>query len=327
MPLVDNQTDHNSNLLPEQDGEKQDYAWLEASLVCSGELAEAISELFSRYVPNGVVLHSVTRFDDESYEEVPTGEMRVVAYLPNDEHLEKTLYKLEESLFYMRQIVDFDELELAWMENQDWMASWKQHYKPLAIGKNLMILPAWVDPELAGDRVPIIISPDMAFGTGTHPSTQLCLIALERYGCEGVDVIDIGCGSGILSILAVRQNAARVLGVDNDADAIPSCYRNAALNGMEGRIVFEEGTHSDILARTDGLNQAPVVLANILAPILTQMLHTGLADTVTPDGILILGGILDTQAEDLNKLAESKGLSLIDTLPDGDWVVLVFRRR
>lgn len=323
---MDNQPDPQSNMLPIQDGEKQDYAWLEASLVCSGELAEAISELFSRYVPNGVVLHSVTRFDDESYEEVPTGEMRVVAYLPNDEHLEKTLYKLEESLFYMRQIVDFDELELAWMENQDWMASWKQHYKPLAIGKNLMILPAWVDPELAGDRVPIIISPDMAFGTGTHPSTQLCLIALERYGCEGVDVIDIGCGSGILSILAVRQNAARVLGVDNDADAIPSCYRNAALNGMEGRIVFEEGTHSDILARTDGLNQAPVVLANILAPILTQMLHTGLADTVTPDGLLILGGILDTQAEDLVKLAESKVLTLIDTLPDGDWVVLVFRR-
>lgn len=323
---MDNQTNHHSNLLPEQDGEKQDYAWLEASLVCSGELAEAISELFSRYVPNGVVLHSVTRFDNESYEEVPTGEMRVVAYLPNDEHLEKTLYKLEESLFYMRQIVDFDELELAWMKNQDWMASWKQHYKPLAIGKNLLILPAWVDPELAGDRVPIIISPDMAFGTGTHPSTQLCLIALERYGCEGVDVIDIGCGSGILSILAVRQNAARVLGVDNDADAIPSCYRNAALNDMEGRIVFEEGTHSDILARTDGLNQAPVVLANILAPILTQMLHTGLADTVTPDGILILGGILDTQAEDLIKLAESRDLSLIDTLPDGDWVVLVFRR-
>lgn len=323
---MDNQSDSQSHLIPAQDGDKQDYAWLEASLICSGELAEAISELFSRFAPNGVVLHSVTRFDDESYEEVPTGEMRVVAYFPNDEHLEKTLYKLEESLFYMRQIVDFDELELAWMENQDWMASWKQHYKPLAIGKNLMILPAWVDPELAGERVPIIISPDMAFGTGTHPSTQLCLIALERYGCEGKDVIDIGCGSGILSILAVRQNAARVLGVDNDADAIPSCYRNAALNGMEGRIVFEEGTHSDILARTDGLNQAPVVLANILAPILTQMLHTGLADTVTPDGILILGGILDTQAEDLIKLAGSKGLTLIDTLPDGDWVVLVFRR-
>lgn len=304
-----------------------DYAWLEVSLLCSGELAEAISELFSRYVPDGVVLHSITSFDNADYEEVPTGEMRVVAYLPNDAALENKLYKLEESLFYMRQIMPFGELETAWVENQDWMASWKQHYKPLEIGKNLMILPAWVDPELAGDRVPIIISPDMAFGTGTHPSTQLCLIALERYGCEGMDVIDIGCGSGILSILAVRQNAARVLGVDNDADAIPSCYRNAALNGMEGRIVFEEGTHSDILARTDGLNQAPVVLANILAPILTQMLHTGLADTVSPDGIIIMGGILDTQAPDLIALAQTKNLHHINTLQDGDWVVLVFRRR
>ncbi|NLA80750.1 MAG: 50S ribosomal protein L11 methyltransferase, partial [Chloroflexi bacterium] len=159
-----------------------DYAWLEVSLLCSGELAEAISELFSRYVPDGVVLHSITSFDNADYEEVPTGEMRVVAYLPNDAALENKLYKLEESLFYIRQIMPFGELETAWVENQDWMASWKQHYKPLEIGKNLMILPAWVDPQLAGDRVPIIISPDMAFGTGTHPSTQLCLIALEQYG-------------------------------------------------------------------------------------------------------------------------------------------------
>lgn len=322
-----NQSNQTINLPPIPTGKEEVLAWLETSITCSGELAEAISELFSRFAPDGVVLHSVTRFDNDSYEEVPTGEMRVVAYLPNDAQLEAKLYKLEESLFYMRQIVDFDDLKLSWMENQDWMASWKQHYKPLAIGKNLMILPAWVDPSLAKERVPIIISPDMAFGTGTHPSTQLCLIALERYGCEDVDVIDIGCGSGILSILAVRQGAARVLGVDNDPDAIPSCYRNATFNGMEeGRIIFEVGTHTDILARKDGLNHAPVVLANILAPILTQMLHTGLADTVSENGLLILGGILDTQAEELIKLAQSKGLTLIDTLPAGDWVVLVFRR-
>ncbi len=118
------------------------------------------------------------------------------------------------------------------------------------------------------------------------------------------------------------------MGVDNDPpDAIPSCFRNAALNGMEeGRIIFEVGTHTDILAREDGLNQAPVVLANILAPILTQMLHTGLADIVAPDGIIIMGGILDTQAPELIDVAETKGLHHIETLQDGDWVVLVFKR-
>lgn len=304
----------------------KDYAWLEVSLVCSGELAEAVSELFSRYVPDGVVLHSVTRFDEEAYEEVPTGDMRVMAYLANDENLESTLQKLEESLWHMRQIVPFGEIEKTWVEDQDWMSSWKQHYKPLPIGKNLIVLPSWIDPSIAGERIPIIISPDMAFGTGTHPSTQLCMIALERYGCEGQNVLDIGCGSGILAIQAVRQGADRVLGLDYDPDAIPSAYRNAELNGMPGRIVFEVGTHSDILAREDGMNQAPVVLANILAPVLTQMLHTGLTDTVSTNGILILGGILDTQAGDLTKVAEAYGLTLIDTLPDGDWVVLVFRR-
>ncbi len=85
----------------------------------------------------------------------------------------------------MRQILPFDELEKAWVENQDWMAAWKQHYHPLPIGKNLMILPAWVDPSVAGERTPIIISPDMAFGTGTHPSTQLCMVALENTVARG----------------------------------------------------------------------------------------------------------------------------------------------
>jgi len=320
---VDNSTDNLKTNTPDN----SDYAWLEVSLVCSGEIAEAISELFSRYAPDGVVLHNITSFDTADYEEVPTGDMRVAAYLANDENLESTLYKLEESLFYMRQIVPFDELEKAWVENQDWMAAWKQHYHPLPIGKDLMILPAWVDPRVAGERTPIIISPDMAFGTGTHPSTQLCMVALEQYGCERKNVIDIGCGSGILAIQAIRQGAAAVLGVDNDPDAIPSCVRNAALNGMEeGRIIFEVGTHTDILAREDGLYQAPVVLANILAPILTQMLNSGLAYIVSPDGIIIMGGILDTQAPDLIAVAETQGLHHIETLQDGDWVVLVFKR-
>ncbi len=300
--------------------------WLEASLTCSGELAEAVAEVFSRYAPNGVLLHSVTSFDTENYEESPTGEMQVVAYLPVDEKIEQNRRQLDEAVWHLGQIAALSPIQYQIIADQDWMEAWKVRYQPLKLGQNLIVLPAWVDQELAGDRLPIIISPDMAFGTGTHPSTQLCLIALEKHGCQGKNVLDIGCGSGILSIAAVRLGADMVLGVDYDPIAIPSCQRNAGLNAMEDRILFEDGTHTDILERDDELKQAPVVLANILAHILIMMLATGLAETVSNSGILILGGILNTQADDVIQAAQTAGLTLIDTLTDQDWVVLVFQK-
>lgn len=300
-------------------------SWLEASLVCSGELAEAVAEVFSRYAPDGVLIHSVTVFDPAEQEEVPTGDMQVVAYFPMDEQIENTRQKLDQAVWHMSMIAPLGAVKYQIIADQDWMEAWKAGYEPLKLGQNLIVLPSWVDPDLAGERLPIIISPDMAFGTGTHPSTQLCLIGLEKYGCAGKNVLDIGCGSGILAIAAVRLGANKVLGVDYDPITIPSCERNAELNGMAGRILFEVGTHSDVLARSDELKQAPVVLANILAHILVKMLETGLADTVENDGILILGGILETQANSVIQAANNAGLKHIDTLQDEDWVVLVFQ--
>ena len=302
-------------------------AWLEAALDCDAEAAEAVAEVFSRFAPGGVVLQSLTRFDAADQEEKATGMMRVAAYLPADAQLEEKRQRLQEALGYLNMIQPIGQARFTPIADQDWMALWKEHYSPIPIGKNLMVLPAWAGEEKAAGRLPIIISPDMAFGTGSHPSTQLCLLALEKYGCKGLNVIDIGSGSGILSIAAARMGAARVLGVDNDADAIPSAQNNAALNGLGGaEIRFEIGTHSDLLQRSDGLDKAPRVLANILAPILRKMLETGLADTVEEGGLLIMGGILKDQARDLIMAAEPCGLRLLESISEGDWVVLVMKK-
>ena len=301
-------------------------AWLEASIICSGELAEAVAEVFSRFSPDGVVMNSVTRYDSLGHEEIPTGNMQVVAYFPQDESTESVRNQLEQAIWHMSQIVPLDPIEYQLVLDQNWMEAWKANYKPLKIGRNLIVLPAWVDPALAENRIPIIISPDMAFGTGTHPSTQLCMLALEKYGVKEMDVIDIGTGSGILSIEAAKLGAERILGVDNDPDAIPSAINNAALNGVADRITFEVGTHTDVLKRTDGLNQSPRVIANILSPILANMLSTGLSDLISPSGLLFLGGVLDYQAQSLADLARSLGLSLRETLQQEDWVVLVLHK-
>ncbi len=302
------------------------YAWLETSIVCSGELAEAVAEVFSRFSPDGVVINSVTHFNAIDHEEVPTGDMQVVAYFPQNEQSDALRHQLEEAIWHMSQIVPIGPIEYKLILDQNWMEAWKANYKPLKIGRNLIVLPAWVDPVLAEGRIPIIISPDMAFGTGTHPSTQLCMLALEKYGVKEMDVIDIGTGSGILSIEAAKLGANRILGVDNDPEAIPSAIHNAALNGVGNKIVFEVGTHTDVLNRKDGFTQAPRVIANILSPILTNMLSTGLTDLVSPTGLLFLGGVLEHQAQDLADLARSLGMTLRETLHQEDWVVLVLHK-
>ena len=301
-------------------------AWLEVSMICSGELAEAVAEVFSRFSPDGVVINSVTHYDTLGHEEIPTGDMQVVAYFPQDEQSEVIRHQLEESIWHMSQIAPLGPLEYKVVVDQNWMEAWKANYKPLKIGRNLIVLPAWVDPALAEGRIPIIISPDMAFGTGTHPSTQLCMLALEKYGAKEMDVIDIGTGSGILSIEAAKLGANRILGVDNDPLSIPSAINNADLNGVGDRIIFEVGTHTDVLNREDGLNQAPRVIANILSPILAKMLSTGLADLVSPLGLLFLGGVLEHQAQDLADLARTLGMTLRETLHQEDWVVLVLHK-
>ena len=302
------------------------YAWLEASIVCSGELAEAVAEVFSRYSPEGVVINSVTRFDPEGHEEVPTGDMQVVAYFPQDEDADAVRAQLEQAIWHMSQIAPLNPIEYKLVLDQNWMEAWKANYKPLKIGRNLIVLPDWVDPALAENRIPIIISPDMAFGTGTHPSTQLCMLALEKYGVRDMDVIDIGTGSGILSIEAAKLGAGWILGVDNDPEAIPSAIRNAALNGVKEQIMFEVGTHTDVLSRKDGHIPAPRVIANILSPILANMLATGLTDLVSPNGLLFLGGVLEHQAKALADQARQLGMVLRETLYQEDWVVLVLHK-
>lgn len=300
--------------------------WLETSIVCSGELAEAVAEVFSRFSPEGVVINSVTHYDALGHEEIPTGDMQVVAYFPQDENTESIRRQLEEAIWHLSQIAPLDPIAYKLVRDQNWMEAWKANYQPLKIGRNLIVLPAWVDPSLAEGRIPIIISPDMAFGTGTHPSTQLCMLALEKYGVKQMDVIDIGTGSGILSIEAAKLGANRILGVDNDPDAIPSAINNAMLNGVADKILFEVGTHTDVLNRTDGLSQSPRVIANILSPILANMLSTGLVDLLSPSGLLFLGGVLEHQAQGLADLARTLGLSLRETLQQEDWVVLVLHK-
>jgi ribosomal protein L11 methyltransferase len=306
--------------------------WLEVSLTVNGELAESVADVFARFAPNGVMTEQGVKFLDEEDEGTATGPITVRAYLEVNDQLEEARQKLEESLFYLGMITPVPTPTYKQIADQNWMEAWKQNYKPILIGQRLLILPAWLespDPK----RIPIKIDPGMAFGTGTHPTTQLCLELMEVYlnlrglkDLGDLSAIDVGCGSGILSIAALKLGADKVLGVDIDIESVKNSRENADLNGVGEELILGQGSVTEILRGNFPFKSAPLVVANILAPIIIRLFDAGLADLVEASGEIILSGILDHQAGNVVVAAEAKGLKLNDQRQMGDWVALKMSR-
>ena len=308
--------------------------WVEVSLTINGELAEAVSEVFGRFAPNGVVSEQSVEFTDEEDEGTPVGPITVRAYLPADEHLAENRFKLEEALFYLGMIEPLPVPEYKHIADQNWMEKWKSRYQPISVGKYLEIMPSWTEPQLDPLRIPVKINPGMAFGTGFHPSTQMVLELLEetlrdfrvRKGHGELNVIDIGCGSGILSIAALKLGASHALGVDIENDAVANSQENAQTNGVVDRFTIALGSVKDVREGKFPYSSAPVVLANILAPIIIRLFDDGLGDLAALDGVLILSGILVEQADRVLDAASKHGFALADKRQSGDWVALLVRR-
>ncbi len=295
-------------------------------------MAEALAEVLARYVSNGVVIESTAVEANEEDQGRPVGPLRVCGYLPVDGQLEDTRQRIEEALYFLGRIQPLPEPKFKPIDEVNWAEAWKRHYRPIAIGERLVIVPAWLEaPD--DTRLPIRIDPGMAFGTGTHPTTQLCLELLEvqllaKHPVRGkeVDVIDVGCGSGILSIAALKLGAARAFGVDTDPEAITAADENAAKNGVADRGDFAVGSVAEIKAGVFPVKDAPIVVANILAPILIRLLDAGLGDLVTPDGDLILSGVLEEQLPEVKGALQAHGFSVETKRQIDDWVAISAQR-
>lgn len=315
--------------------------WLEVSLTTDGELAEAVADVLARFAPNGVMTEQGIKFVDDEDHGTPDGPIIVRAYLEMDEHIEETRQKLEESLYYLGMIQPLPAPVYKQVADQNWMEAWKQHYKPIPVGQRLIILPVWLDsPE--PERIPIKIDPGMAFGTGTHPTTQLCLALIEKTfkGMTGdgepktetavhrppSTVIDIGCGSGILSIAALKLGAQTALGVDIDIESVKNSHENADKNEIGEEFIVGQGSVTDVLEGKFPFKKAPLVVANILAPIIIRLFDDGLADLAEPGGAVILSGILQGQEQKVIEAAQAKGLTMNERKQMEDWVALSLSR-
>lgn len=298
--------------------------WLEVSATANGELAEAIAELFSRFAPGGVTIEGL-RIEDDKSKDPAVGMVIVRAYLPVENQLELVRKRIEEGLWHLSQIQPLPRPSFRLIKEEDWSQAWKSHYHPIPIGKRLMILPAWSPPP-SDDRLHVILNPGMAFGTGTHPTTRLCLMALEDYLHSGERVIDLGCGSGILSIAAARLGAGYVQAWDNDVKAVDAARENIRLNHLTRRITVEAGSLSELLARVEEIDhKADLLVANITASVLEEMIMAGLVRAVKERGIVILSGLLAPQLESLSATCDLHGLSHLKTLIEEDWRALVYK--
>jgi ribosomal protein L11 methyltransferase len=215
----------------------------------------------------------------------------------------------------------YGEPRIKHLATEDWAEAWKRHYHSLRIGERVVVTPSWEKSSLRPGDVLIKLDPGMAFGTGTHPSTQLALRLMERYLRPRSVVLDVGTGSGILAIAAVKMGATRVIATDIDPEAVRTAEENARLNEVRNQITL-------LVESVMDSGRYELVLANILADVIADLLlHEGLAERVADDGVLILSGIIKQRRDVVDLALRATGMDVIDSVEDGDWIALAVKKQ
>ncbi|MGG1617332.1 50S ribosomal protein L11 methyltransferase [Paenibacillus sp. NRS-1782] len=319
--------------------------WHEITIHTTEEAVEMISNFLHEAGAGGVSIEesgSLNKPRDTSYgqwydrplNDIPEGQATIKGYFAEEVEMDSIRSQIEPRVEELRTFdIDPGEVryELKTVNEDDWANAWKQYFKPLRVSNRLTIKPTWEAYEPASEDEKIIeLDPGMAFGTGTHPTTSLCLRALESVIKGGEEVIDVGTGSGILAIGAVQLGAKHVLALDLDPVAVSSARENTHLNGLEDRITIKESDLLSVLNASDptlGI-QLPVklVVANILAEIILLFIED-VYKALEPGGIYIASGIWKNKEEVVENALKAAGFDIAETCRDEDWLAFVARKR
>ena len=300
-------------------------AWLELSVAADIEAVEAVAEILGRSAPAGTSVEPAFELTDEGLgaRVDPSRPAIVRAYLPAGDAASAARLAAEASealghlqAFGLRPI---GELTTRLVHEADWAEAWKAHFPVLRVGRRLVIRPTWRRHRRSPDDVVLALDPGMAFGTGVHPTTRLCLAGVESLAdrglLDGARVLDVGCGSGILAIAAVKLGAAHALGLDTDPIAVEATSANAARNRLARRIDARQGS----LPSRDG--PFDVVLANLIASVLID-LSPLLSEELRPGGVLLASGIFIDREADVRESFSRVGLEVAARSEEGEWVAL-----
>ncbi len=304
--------------------------WTEIKITVATKDIETAGNIANMVVPYGIYIEDYSALEEETME---------IAHI---DLIEESLLKKDrtkgiihiyvnphenplEATSFLKERLDSEgiehKIEVGDCLTEDWQNNWKQYYHAMPIGKKLLIRPLWENEFDADGRKVLNIEPGLAFGTGSHPTTKLCLETLENYVNDGTTVLDIGCGSGILSIAALLLGARSALGVDIDSLAVKTAVSNAKENGFEEPVFTAvQGNLSDKVSGKFNL-----VVANIVADIIMQF-NTQVGQFLTDDGIYITGGIIENREDEVLASFAENGFEVISRAENNGWLVFVLKK-
>ena len=298
--------------------------WLELSVEADIEAVEAVSEILGRF-GGGTAVHP-TRLIRDSDDELaarqdPSAPFVVTAHVADGPDSATAVDATERALWHLQAfgLRPVGPLRVRPVDDAEWAEAWKAHYVAQRIGR-VLIVPSWAQDEAAAaGEVAIVLDPGMAFGTGLHPTTRGCLELLQSISMPE-SVLDVGCGSGVLSLAALRLGAGRAVGLDTDPLAVEATRANAERNGLATRVDARLGS-----LPSEPEDRYPLILANLVAAVLIE-LAPGLAGHLEPGGTLLASGIIEPRADEVIAAMVEAGLAVVGRRDDGEWVSLRLRR-
>ena len=294
--------------------------WLELSVEADVEAVEAVSEILGR-VAEGTAVQPTRLIRDPADEliarEDPTAPFVVTAHVVDGPDARIAVDATERALWHLQAFAlrPVGALQVRSVDDADWTDAWKRHYVPQRIGR-VVIVPSWVAHEAAADDAVITLDPGMAFGTGLHPTTRACLELLQAVEPMPDRMLDVGAGSGILALAALRLGAGSAVGFDTDSLAVTAARDNADRNGVADRLEIRHGSLPAVAEERFSL-----VVANLVAAVLIGLAQR-LADHVEPGGVMLAGGIIVGRADEVVGALGAVGLTVTDRRDDGEWVAL-----
>ncbi|MZQ76340.1 MAG: 50S ribosomal protein L11 methyltransferase [Peptoclostridium sp.] len=309
--------------------------WTEITIKTTTEAVEAVTSILYEAEVGGIVIEDPNDFlfqekDEKAWDYVDetifdTGYEGVVikAYLAEEKNIVAELEMIREKIKRLPEYgleIGEGSVEISEVDDSDWADSWKKYYKPTKIGDRIVIKPTWEEYSKTEGELVIELDPGMAFGTGTHETTSMCIRALEEYVTPDKTVFDIGCGSGILSIVAAKLGAHRVIGGDFDEVAVKVANENVALNGVGATVDIRLG---NLLEVVEG--SADIVVANIIADVII-MLSKDVPKIIKPGGIFISSGIIHEKLDSVQDALVSNGFEIIKVEKMGEWAAVVSKK-
>lgn len=303
--------------------------WAEIQIKTTNELEDVVTDILYDVGATGLAIEDPRDilelvqseidwdFIDPDLIKVESNQIIIKAYFAENKELEYIIQKIKERIKHHPMLKEKNHITISSVDEKDWAESWKKYYKPTKIGKNILIKPSWEETEVGKDTILVELDPGMAFGTGTHETTMMCSEALENHVRPGDLVYDIGCGSGILSIVAAKLGAKKVIGVDLDPVCVRVSSENIKINNVEDIVDIKRG---DLLEVIEG--NANVIVSNIIAEIIAKMVPS-IKDYLKDKGVFIASGIIIEKIPLVKNALLENNFIILDIVKKNEWACII----